>query len=130
MTDRALIRQAEMAMNNSYSPYSRFAVGAALECDGGIVFTGCNIENSALGCTICAERAAVASAVSQGHRRFRRLAVFSSGNNYCVPCGECRQVLSEFAPELEILCARADGRYVSYSLKELLPEPGSISQML
>ena len=120
MTDRVLLERAAEAMKNSYSPYSRFPVGAALECSDGTVFTGCNIENVALGCTICAERAAVASAVSSGRRDFKKIAITSTGDDYCYPCGTCRQVLLEFAPHIEVLCARGDGRYVSYPLNSLL----------
>jgi cytidine deaminase len=129
MTDRSLIEKAVAAMSNSYSPYSRFAVGAAIECEDGSVFTGCVIENAAFGCTLCAERTAVANAVSAGHRSFRRIAIYSQGNSYCVPCGTCRQVLWEFSPKMEVLCVRADGRYVSYPLSSLLPEAFGREQM-
>ena len=125
MTDRALIDKAIEAMNRSYSPYSRFPVGAAIECSNGKVYVGCNIENAAFGCTLCAERAAVASAVSAGQRDLRRIAICSSSMNYCFPCGTCLQVLYEFAPQLELLCVRADGRYVSYPITDLLPAPFS-----
>ena len=121
MTDRNLIEMAAGAMANSYSPYSRFRSGAAVECADGSVFTGCNIENSAFGATICAETVAVTSAVSAGRRSFRRIAIISEGSAYCFPCGTCRQLLHEFSPELEVLSARADGRYVSYPLTSLLP---------
>lgn len=123
MTDRELINRAKFAMKNAYAPYSRFPVGAALECDDGTVITGCNIECAALSCTICAERVAVSKAVSAGHRGFRRIAVYSDSPNYCVPCGTCRQVLFEFSPDMEVLCSRSDGRYVSYRLTDLLPAP-------
>lgn len=122
MTDRNLIEKAAAAMKNAYAPYSRFAVGAALECADGTVFTGCKIENAALECTLCAERAVLASAVSAGHRNFKRIAIYAESNTYCFPCGTCRQVLWEFSPQIEVLCARADGRYVSYPLTALLPE--------
>ena len=121
MTDRQLINYAKDVSKNAYAPYSRFSVGAAMECSDGSVFTGCNIENAALGCTICAERGAVSKAISSGHRDFTRIAVYSDSREYCVPCGTCRQVLSEFAPNMEVLCVRSDGRYVSYRLAELLP---------
>ncbi len=121
MTDRELLDTARTAAKNAYVPYSKFPVGAALECTDGRIFTGCNVENAALGSTICAERTAVVKAVSEGHRRFRRLAIWGEGQDYCYPCGACRQVLAEFAPELEILCARADGQYVSHKLSEMLP---------
>ena len=121
MTDRKLIDAAAAAMQNSYSPYSRFPVGAAIECMDGAVFTGCNIENAAFGATMCAEAVAIACAVSAGHHDFKRIAIFSGGGTYCFPCGTCRQMLQEFSPNLELLCARSDGRYVSYTLSALLP---------
>ena len=121
MTDRKLIDLAADVMANSYSPYSRFKVGAAVECEDGSVYTGCNIENAAFGATMCAEAAAIASAVSAGRRAFKRIAIISEGSVYCFPCGACRQLLNEFTPDMEVLCARADGRYVSYSLSSLLP---------
>ena len=124
MTDRRLLETAAEAMENSYSPYSLRKIGAAIECTDGSVFTGCVIENTAIGSTICAEAAAIASAVSVGRRAFKRIAIISEGDNYHLPCGNCRQLLSEFSPEIEVLCARAsDGRYVSYPLTTLLPLP-------
>ncbi len=122
MTDRELINQAIEAAKFAYVPYSKFNVGAALECTDGTVYTGCNVENATLGCTVCAERTAVVKAVSEGRQDFRRIAVYSPQSaSYCTPCGICRQVLAEFAPDMEVLCVRSDGRYVSYRLKELLP---------
>ena len=126
MTDRELINIAVEAAEKAYAPYSKFAVGAALECDDGTVFTGCNIENASYGCTNCAERTAVFKAVSEGKREFRRIAIFADTDEYCMPCGTCRQVLNEFAPTIEVLSVRRDGRYVSYSLKELLPRSFSL----
>ena len=114
MTDKELLAKAREASKKAYVPYSRFAVGAALECKGGQVFTGCNVENAALGDTICAERTACVKAVSEGYRE---------SQNYCMPCGSCRQFLSEFDQhgDIEVLASRADGRYVSYRLRELMP---------
>ena len=123
MTDRNLIEKAAEAMKNSYAPYSRFPVGAALECEDGSVYTGSKIENAALSNTLCAERSAVAGAVSAGKRSFRRIAIYAESTGYCFPCGTCRQVLWELSPDVEVLCARSDGRYVSYRLSALLPEP-------
>jgi cytidine deaminase len=123
MTDRKLIDSAAEVVKNSYTPYSRRKSGAALECTNGAVYTGCIIENSAIGTTMCAEAAAVAAAVSAGNRNFKRLAIRSEGSSYNFPCGNCRQILNEFSPEMEILCARGDGRYVSYQLSALLPMP-------
>ena len=121
MTDRDLINLAAEASKKAYVPYSHFAVGAALECTDGTVFTGCNVENAALGSTICAERTAACKAVSEGHRDFARIAVYGDGEGYCYPCGACRQFLAEFAPEMEVLYAKGGGRYVSYKLSEMLP---------
>lgn len=121
MTDKELLAAAKKASMNAYVPYSRFAVGAALECDDGTVYTGCNVENAALGSTICAERTACVKAVSDGRRSFRRIAIYADSENWCTPCGACRQFLAEFSPDMEVLCSKSGGRYVSYSLKELLP---------
>ncbi len=121
MNDRELINLAIEASHKAYAPYSGFAVGAALECPDGTVFYGCNVENAALGNCICAERTALVKAVSEGKMTFRKMAVFADTNKYCMPCGTCRQMLYEFAPEMEILCAKANGSYVSYKLNELLP---------
>ena len=121
MTDRDLINLAAEASKKAYVPYSHFAVGAALECTDGTVFTGCNVENAAFGSCICAERTAACKAVSEGHRDFARIAVYGDGEGYCYPCGACRQFLAEFAPEMEVLSAKGGGRYVSYKLSEMLP---------
>ena len=129
MTDRRLLETAADVMENSYAPYSRSKKGAAIECEDGSVFTGCIVENISLGSTICAEAAAISSAVSAGHRKFKRIATISEGGSYSLPCGNCRQLLSEFTPDIEVLCARAsDGRYVSYSLATLFPMPLSASE--
>lgn len=121
ITDEALIRMAFEAGKQAYAPYSHFPVGAALLCSDGTVFTGCNVENAAFGAGICAERTALAKAVSEGHRSFLRLAVAVDSREYCTPCGICRQMLFEFAPNLELLCARAGHTFVRYSLNQLLP---------
>ncbi|MCC8047942.1 MAG: cytidine deaminase [Oscillospiraceae bacterium] len=121
MNDRQLLDMAREAAGNSYSPYSKFPVGAALECADGTIYTGCNIENAALGSTICAERVAVCKAVSEGQREFTRIAIWGESENYCMPCGACRQFLVEFSPDIEVLCSKAGGRYVSYPLSKLMP---------
>ncbi|MBQ9980726.1 MAG: cytidine deaminase [Oscillospiraceae bacterium] len=123
MTYKELIDIAADSQWMAYAPYSGFRVGAAIECSDGTVFTGCNIENAAYACTICAEQVAVSKAVSMGRRDFIRIAIISDGDDYCMPCGSCRQVLQEFAPEIELLCANKDGKYVCYGLKDLLPAP-------
>ncbi|MCR5649110.1 MAG: cytidine deaminase [Oscillospiraceae bacterium] len=124
MTDRELINAAFAASENAWAPYSGFKVGAALLCSDGTVYTGCNIENSSLGVTICAERVAFSKAVSDGRRKgFVMLAVAADSESYCMPCGLCRQFISEFSSDIEILSARGDGRYTSYRLSQLLPHP-------
>ena len=90
MTRDELKAAAAAMLDRSYCPYSRFPVGAALECADGTVFTGCNIENAAFGPTICAERTAVCKAVSEGHRDFVRIAIAGRSGDFCVPCGVCR----------------------------------------
>lgn len=122
MTDRALLQVARAMRERAYAPYSNFLVGAALECEDGTVITGCNVENAAYGSSICAERTALTKAVSEGHRRFRRLAIVGSGSELCWPCGACRQMLCEFAPTLEVLVAGADeGPFEKANLTALLP---------
>ena len=120
MNDRDLLRLAQDASTKAYAPYSHFPVGAALECEDGTVFLGCNVENAAYGDTICAERTAVVKAVSEGYTKFKRIAIYGKTQNYCMPCGSCRQVLSEFSPDMEVLAAKEDGAYVSYPLNKLL----------
>ena len=122
MTRDELCQAAVAMLDRAYIPYSHFPVGAALECADGTVFTGCNIENAAYGCTICAERTAIAKAVSEGHRSFRRIAIAGRCEQLCVPCGTCRQVLREFAPDIEVICLNGKGEAKHYTLRQLLPE--------
>ena len=122
MTDKALVDLAFTMLERSYAPYSHFPVGAALLCSDGTVFTGCNVENAAYGSTICAERTALVKAVSEGHRNdFLKLAVVGRSKDYCWPCGACRQMLYEFAPDLTLLVGRMDGDFTTLPLRELLP---------
>ena len=121
MTDRDLVEKAFTMLEKAYIPYSHFPVGAALEGEDGTVYTGCNVENAAYGSCICAERTALVKAVSEGCQSFRRLAVVGNGEDYCWPCGSCRQMLYEFAPELEILVARGDHDFIKTTLRELMP---------
>ena len=129
MTDRKLLERALEAMERAYTPYSRHNTGAALECTDGTVHVGCSIEIAAFGATMCAEAAAVAVAVSSGQREFKRIAIISEGSGYSFPCGNCRQLLHEFSPGMEVLSARSDGRYVSYPLASLLPMPYEKDQL-
>ena len=122
MTDQELVKRAFAMHQFSYVPYSKFPVGAALLCADGSVYTGCNVENAAFGSTICAERTALVKAVSEGHRDdFTRLAVVGNSTEPCWPCGACRQMLYEFAPDLTLLVARKDHSFVKLTLGELLP---------
>ena len=121
MTERELIDRAAGMLEKAYAPYSRFPVGAALECADGTVYTGCNVENASYGACICAERTALVKAISEGHRDdLVRIAVIGTSDEFCWPCGICRQMLSEFAPDLQVLAARADKTYARCSLSELL----------
>ena len=122
MTDRELVERAFAMHEFSYVPYSHFPVGAALLCADGTVFTGCNVENAAYGSTICAERTALLKAISEGHREdWQTIAIAGQGEDYCWPCGSCRQMLYECAPNLRVLAARGDGQFQCVSLQELLP---------
>ena len=122
MTDQALAELAYEMLDRSYAPYSHFPVGAALLCKDGTVFTGCNVENAAYGSTICAERTALVKAVSEGHRDdFVKLAIVGNSEDYCWPCGACRQMLYEFAPGLQLVIGNRDRRLTSITLAELLP---------
>lgn len=130
MTDRELLDLAFSMHGFSYVPYSHFPVGAALLCQDGTVYTGCNVENSAYGSTICAERTALVKAVSEGHRSFAAIAIAGQGADYCWPCGACRQMLYEFAPHLRVLAARGDGAYMEVTLDRLLPHGFGPSSLL
>ena len=115
-----LIDRAIVARKKSYSPYSHFGVGAALVCEDGSIYEGCNIENASYGLTNCAERTAIFKAVSEGHTKFKALAVVADTEGPCAPCGACRQVISEFEIS-QIILANLKGNYRLVSLDELLP---------
>jgi cytidine deaminase len=118
---RRLIDAAMTARQRAYSPYSGYAVGAALLTASGAVYSGCNIEIASYGATVCAERTAAFKAVSEGERAWRAIAVVTS--NGAAPCGICRQVLYEFAPALTVVVADAQGRVVwEGPLGDLLPQ--------
>ncbi len=122
MTEKELCRKAADMMDRSYIPYSHFAVGAALECSDGTVFTGCNIENASYGPTICAERVAIFKAISEGRRDFKRIVIAGRGQDYCFPCGVCRQVMREFVTDdFEVICLNGAGASKHFTLGELLP---------
>lgn len=120
VSDEELLQLAQIAMKNSYSPYSKYAVGAALLCENGRVFLGCNIENASFGLTNCGERTALFKAVSEGEREFSAIAIASNGT-FPYPCGACRQVLNEFAPAIRVLVIDGEGHVDKTTLPSLLP---------
>jgi cytidine deaminase len=118
----ALISEAKKVRENAYARFSGFKVGAALLTTDGKIYSGCNVENSSYGLTNCAERTAVFKAVSDGHTKFKAIAIYTDANPPATPCGACRQVLYEFNPELEITCANSMGISEKFILSDLLPE--------
>lgn len=119
MKDQELIALATQARHKAYAPYSRYTVGAALLTASDKVYTGVNVENASYGLAICAERTAAVKAVSDGERDFVAIAVVTENGG--TPCGACRQVLNEFAPDMRVLIADTDGNYQAHRLSELLP---------
>lgn len=117
----SLVSKAKEAMKNAYTKYSGFNVGAALLTKSGKVYTGCNIENSSYGATICAERVAFVKAISDGEREFEAIAIVSSGGDYTYPCGICRQFMSEWGTDLKLIFDNGSETKV-YTLEQLLPE--------
>ncbi|MCB0191432.1 MAG: cytidine deaminase [Anaerolineae bacterium] len=114
-----LLTQAFSARAYSYSPYSKYKVGAALLTKSGKVYTGCNIENVGYSATVCAERTAIFKAISEGETEFEAIAVATENGG--LPCGICRQVIREFASELTIIVGDIEGRYQVFTLSDLLP---------
>lgn len=123
MNINELINNAINAREHSYSPYSKFKVGAALKTKNGKVFTGCNIENSSYGLSICAEREAVFKAISSGEKDLDTIVVVTDSNKLITPCGACRQVIWEFSKNLTIVVANLKGKKKKFKIKELLAHP-------
>ena len=121
MTDKELVKAASDASKNAYSPYSRFPVGAALMLSDGTVITGCNVENASYGLTNCAERTAIFTAIASGRKDFVKMAIYASTDEFVSPCGACRQVMFEFAPEMTLLLSDRDLNSRVATVKELLP---------
>ena len=118
-----LLQAALDARENAFAPYSKFKVGAALEGLDGRIHTGCNVENATYGLTMCAERVAVFKAVSEGARRFKRVALAADTDKLTPPCGACRQILWEFCGDVEIALVNPRGRIETYRLKDLFTKP-------
>jgi len=119
---KELMKQAERAFENSYSPYSGIRIGAAVVAGSGKIYTGTNIENASYGATICAERSAISKAVSDGETEITAVAVTGDIDDYAYPCGICRQVISEFMkPDMEIAVSGKNKEMKVFKLKELLP---------
>ena len=120
ITDDQLLALARQAMERSYSPYSNYPVGAALLCEDGRVFQGCNIENASFGLSNCGERTAIFKAVSEGATNFIAIAI-SAINSAPWPCGACRQVLNEFAPNIRVVVTWGENQVEEANLSKLLP---------
>jgi cytidine deaminase len=125
MTDASheLLGAARQARLHAVAPFSQFQVGAALETQDGRIITGCNIENASYGLTICAERVAIFKAISDGERRFRRIAIVADTEQPTPPCGACRQILWEFAGDLQIILGNCHSETARHQLATLLPLP-------
>jgi cytidine deaminase len=120
MTD-PLIAAALHAREHAHAPFSKFRVGAAVEDQAGRVYAGCNIENATYGLTVCAERVAIFKAISEGARRFKRVAVVADTEELTPPCGACRQILWEFCGDVEIVLANLSGKSETLQLGTLFP---------
>lgn len=122
MTEKELIEKAEEARLNAYAPYSDFKVGAAVLTSSGKVFTGANVENASYGLTVCAERVAVLTAVSSKEKEMTTLVVVTDTSPPAKPCGACLQVIREFSPDCEVICANLSGEVSRHKLRDLLPQ--------
>lgn len=120
--DMALLAFAREAQEKAYAPYSGFRVGAAVYADGEI-YQGVNIENAAFGACMCAERAALAAAVTAGARTIDAVAIVGDSESPCVPCGECRQAFAEFNPEMRVICGGRDDEVAVWALSEIFSHP-------
>ncbi len=121
MTDEKLLILAREALKHSFSPYSKFRVGAALLAKSGKVYTGCNIENSSFSLTVCAERTALFKAISEGETEFSKILIVSDADDFITPCGACRQVISDLAGAVEIILTNAGGEMQHKNISDLLP---------
>ena len=124
MTDEELMNMAKKASANAHTPYTKFAVGAAVLLSDGTVFTGCNVETSSYGSSLCAERNAIAASVVAGHKDIVKIAIYSPDGLDTVPCGTCRQWLLDFAGNGDItILTQGENKLNTYTVKQLLPHP-------
>jgi cytidine deaminase len=119
----SLAVSALIARMHAHAPFSNFLVGAALEDETGRVHTGCNVENATYGLTLCAERVAVFKAISEGARKFQRIAIATDSDNLTPPCGACRQILWEFCGDIEVILVNPRGKIETLQMKDLFPRP-------
>jgi cytidine deaminase len=117
----ALVEAALHVRENAHAPFSKFKVGAAVQDESGRIFTGCNVENATYGLTVCAERVAIFKAVSEGARKFTRVAVVADSDTLTPPCGACRQILWEFCGDVELVLANLHGKSETLQLGVLFP---------
>ncbi len=123
MDYKELLKSAIEIKKNSYSPYSKFKVGAAVLMENGKIYTGVNIENSSFGATNCAERTAIFKAISDDVRNIKAIAIAGDGDDLILPCGICRQVIAEFSDEdTEIVCGKNDREYKVFKVRDLIPK--------
>jgi cytidine deaminase len=120
-TEDALVHAALAARESAVAPFSHFKVGAALESEAGEIFTGCNVENATYGLTVCAERVAIFKALSEGRRRFARLAVVADTDTLTPPCGACRQIIWEFCGDIPMVLANLKGAREVVQMAALFP---------
>ena len=125
----SLIDAARRAREHAHAPFSKFKVGAALLDDSGQIYTGCNVENATFGLTVCAERVAVFKAISEGARKFRRIAVAADTGVLTPPCGACRQILWEFCGDVEIVLVNPRGKTETHRMRDLFPKPFDASYL-
>ncbi len=119
----SLIKKAQSAKKYSYSPYSKFRVGAALLTSSGKIYTGCNIENSSFSLTVCAERTAIFKAISEGSTKFKAMAICTDSSEIIPPCGACRQVMLDLTPNIDVILTNSKGKSLVMKANSLLPHP-------
>jgi cytidine deaminase len=120
---KSLLKQARTAQQHSFSPFSKFRVGAALLTKGGRVYKGCNVENSSYGLTMCAERTALFKAISEGERKFTAIALATDEKGFTTPCGACRQVMMDLAGNIDVIMSDGSGEIKIVKMLDLLPHP-------